>query len=72
MEIETEMTADQAIELTQDGILLNEKPKTDVLLDMETVQSESWTVSESGSENTSRDILNKKTLFIFFLISFLF
>ena len=70
--IETQMTADQAIELTQDGILLSEKPKTDVLLDTETVQSESWKAAESGSGNTSGDILDKQALFIIFLFSSLF
>ena len=66
--IETEMTADEAIKLTQDGILLNEKDET--LLDTETIHSQLpvW----NGTDNRAGNIFATETLAAIMLISSLF
>ena len=61
--IETEISADQAIKLTQDGILLN----TEVLLDTESPE-----LDRNRTGNGTSIILETKIIFILFLISSLF
>ena len=61
--IETEMSADQAIELAQDGILLN----TEVLLDTESPE-----LDRNRTGNGASIIPETKIIFILFCISTLF
>ena len=68
--IETEMSADQAIELTQDGILLNEQT-TEFLLETEANQSQPE-MDRNRTGNGASIILETKIIFILFFISTLF
>ena len=68
--IETEMSADQAIELTQDGILLNEQT-AEFLLETEANQSQPE-MDRNRTGNGASIILETKIIFILFFISTLF
>ena len=68
--IETEMSADQAIELTQDGILLNEQT-TEFLLETEANQSQPE-MDRNRTGNGASITLETKIIFILFFISTLF
>ena len=68
--IETEMSADQAIGLAQDGILLNEQT-TEFSLETEANQSQPE-MDRNRTGNGASIILETKIIFILFCISTLF